>query len=212
MGRISVVIADQYPVVLKRLSTVLGTQPDFTVVARCADKKTLIEAIRIFTPDIAIVDISMPGIGLREIHSIANPKRSTRVVLFTAFGKEDELVALAEAGAYGFIAKDAEPELLVQSLRQVANGQRLLPLSGSGQAAREKSVRLLTERERQILRLVSEGLSNKEIGRRLNVTDGTIKVHLHNIFEKLLVSNRTALAAVYFNHGSGNQGKGPDHE
>jgi two-component system nitrate/nitrite response regulator NarL len=193
---------------LKGLSTVLGTQPDFTVVARCTDKKTLIEAIRIFTPDIVILDISMPGIGLREIQSIAN----SRVVLFTRSAKEDELVAWAAAGAYGSIAKNVEPEPLVQALRQVANGQRLLPLSGSGQAAREKSVRLLTERERQILRLVSEGLSNKEIGRRLKITDGTIKVHLHHIFEKLAVGNRTALAALYLNHGSENQGKEPDHE
>jgi two-component system, NarL family, nitrate/nitrite response regulator NarL len=193
MGCFSVIIADQYPVVLQGLGSVLGTQPDFTVVARCTDKKTLIEAIRIFTPDIAIVDISMPGIGSREIHSIANSKRSTRVVLFTASAKEDELVALAAAGAYGFIAKDAEPELLVQSLRQVANGQQLSPLSRSGRASRE-SVRLLTERERQIMRLVSEGLSNKEIARQLNISEGTIKVHLHHIFEKLAIKHRTALA------------------
>ena len=94
-------------------------------------------------------------------------------------------------------------------MRQVASGQKILQQPG-GDA--EKAITALTDRERQILRLVSEGLSNKEIGGRLSITDGTIKVHLHKIFEKLLVSNRTALAAVYFNHGSGNQGKEPDHE
>ena len=194
----SVLIADQYPVVLQGLSSVLGTLPDFTVVARCTDKETLIEAIRIFMPDIAILDISMPGIGWREIHSIANSKslgmRSTRVVLFTASAEEDKLVTLATAGAYGFIAKDAEPELLVQALRQVANGQRLLPLSRSGRASTERNARLLTERERQIMRWVSEGLSNKEIARQLNISEGTIKVHLHHIFEKLAIKHRTALA------------------
>jgi two-component system nitrate/nitrite response regulator NarL len=196
----SVLIADQYPVVLQGLSSVLGTLPDFTVVARCTDKETLIEAIRIFMPDIAILDISMPGIGWREIHSIANSKslgmRSTRVVLFTASAEEDKLVTLATAGAYGFIAKDAEPELLVQALRQVANGQRLLPLSRSGRASTERNARLLTERERQIMRWVSEGLSNKEIARQLNISEGTIKVHLHHIFEKLAIKHRTALAAL----------------
>jgi len=196
----SVLIADQYPVVLQGLSSVLGTLPDFTVVARCTDKETLIEAIRIFMPDIAILDISMPGIGWREIHSIANSKslgmRSTRVVLFTAPAAEDKLVTLATAGAYGFIAKDAEPELLVQALRQVANGQRLLPLSRSGRASTGRNARLLTERERQIMRWVSEGLSNKEIARQLNISEGTIKVHLHHIFEKLAIKHRTALAAL----------------
>ena len=196
----SVLIADQYPVVLQGLSSVLGTLPDFTVVARCTDKETLIDAIRIFMPDIAILDISMPGIGWREIHSIANSKslgmRSTRVVLFTASAEEDKLVTLATAGAYGFIAKDAEPELLVQALRQVANGQRLLPLSRSGRASTERNARLLTERERQIMRWVSEGLSNKEIARQLNISEGTIKVHLHHIFEKLAIKHRTALAAL----------------
>src|SRR6516162_536993 len=196
----STLIADQYPVVLQGLSSVLGTLPDFTVVARCTDKETLIEAIRIFMPDIAILDISMPGIGWREIHSIANSKslgmRSTRVVLFTASAEEDKLVTLATAGAYGFIAKDAEPELLVQALRQVANGQRLLPLSRSGRASTERNARLLTERERQIMRWVSEGLSNKEIARQLNISEGTIKVHLHHIFEKRAIKHRTALAAL----------------
>jgi two-component system nitrate/nitrite response regulator NarL len=126
---------------LQGLSSVLGTQPDFTVVARCTDRNTLIAAMRIFTPDIVILDISMPGIGWREIHSIANSKslvtRSTRVVLFAASG-EDELIAFAAAGAHGFIAKDAEPELLVQALRRVANGQRVLPLSRSGGQPGEK--------------------------------------------------------------------------
>ena len=199
MGSFDVIIADRYPVVLQGLSSVLGTQPDFTVVARCTDRNSLIEAMRIFTPDIAILDISMPGIGGREIHSIANSKsrftRSTRVVLFTASVEKDKLVELAAAGAYGFIAKDAEPELLVQALRQVANGQRLLTLSRSGRADRGKNVRLLTERERQIIRLVSEGLSNKEIAHKLNISKGTIKVHLHHIFEKLAIKHRTALAA-----------------
>jgi two-component system, NarL family, nitrate/nitrite response regulator NarL len=197
MGSFSVIIADRYPVVLLGLSSVLATQPDFTVVARCTERNTLIEAMRIFVPDIVILDISMPGIGWREIHSIANSKgtRSARVVVFTASAEEDEMVALAAAGAYGFIAKDAEPELLVQALRQVAHGQRLSPLFRSGRAAREKNVRLLTERERQIMRLVSEGLSNKEIARELNVAEGTIKVHLHHVFEKLAIKHRTALAA-----------------
>jgi two-component system nitrate/nitrite response regulator NarL len=111
----------------------------------------------------------------------------------------------AAAGAYGVILKDVAPETLVQSLQQVAAGHRLLPRLASEQAIpreqehvaiRENVLAVLTDRERQIMRLVSEGLSNKEIGRRLNLADGTIKVHLHNIYQKLEINNRTVLAAL----------------
>src|SRR5258705_357934 len=129
----------------------------------------------------------------------------TALLFFTASVEDRELIVSAAAGAYAVILKDVALEILVQSLRQVADGQRLLPQLPSDQAvSREKrniavtetALTVLTDRERQIMRLVSGGLSNKEIGRRLNITDGTIKVHLHNIFQKLEISNRTVLAAL----------------
>src|SRR5713101_1414866 len=189
------VIADRHPVVLQGLTSVLGAQNGLKVVACCSDGLSCIEAIRSLVPDIAILDISMPGLTGLEILTIANSEGlSTRLVFFTASVQDRELVISAEAGAYGVILKDVAPEILVQSLRQVADGQRLLPLPPSEQtgpreqrnvANTENVLSVLTDRERQIMRLVSEGLSNKEIGRRLNIVDGTIKVHLHNIFQKL---------------------------
>jgi two-component system, NarL family, nitrate/nitrite response regulator NarL len=203
----SVVIADRHPVVLRGLSSVLGTEPDFKIVARCSDGTSCMEAIRSLTPDIAILDISMPGLTGLQILSITNSESlSTRLVFFTASVEDRELVISATAGAYSVILKDVAPEILVQSLRQVAEGQRLLPLHSTGHAvAREEQrngaiaenvLTVLTARERQIMHLVSEGLSNKEIGRRLNIADGTIKVHLHHIYQKLEISNRTVLAAL----------------
>jgi DNA-binding NarL/FixJ family response regulator len=118
----------------------------------------------------------------------------------------------AAAGAYGVILKDVAPEILVQSLRQVAAGQRLLSLPLSAPAVTwaqrnvaiaENVLTVLTDRERQITSLVSEGLSNKEIGRRLNIADGTIKVHLHHIYQKLEISNRVVLAALAISHNDG---------
>jgi DNA-binding NarL/FixJ family response regulator len=152
----------------------------------------------------------MPGLTGLEILAIANSENlPTRLVFFTASIEDRELVMSATAGAYGVIPKDVTPESLVQSLRQVADGQRLLPLPSSDQAvSRERGnvaisenvLTVLTDRERQIMALVSEGLSNKEIGRRLNIADGTIKVHLHHIFQKLEISNRTVLAALAISH------------
>src|ERR1700730_10466955 len=206
----SVVIADRNPVVLQGLTKLLGAQSGFKVVACCSDGTNCIEAIRSLAPDIAILDMSMPGLTGLEILAIVNSESlTTRLVFFTASIEHHELVISAAAGAYGVIIKDVSPEVLLQSLRQVADGQRLLPLLSSDlEPAREQSdiagqenvLAVLTERERQIMRLVSEGLSNKEIGRRLNITDGTIKVHLHNIYQKLEINNRTVLAALAISH------------
>ena len=199
----SVVIADRHPVVLQGMMKALGAEGGFEVVASCSDGRSCIEAIRNLLPDIAILDISMPGLTGLEILTIANSESlSTRLVFFTASIEDRELVMSAAAGAYGIIPKDVELEILVRSLRQVADGQRLLPLPSPDQAEQrniavsDNALTVLTDRERQIMRLVSEGLSNKEIGRRLNISDGTIKQHLHHIYQKLEISNRTVLAAL----------------
>jgi RNA polymerase sigma factor (sigma-70 family) len=201
MRCINVLIADRYPVVVEGLRKVLGAQHNFKIVACCSDGMSCIEAIRSLRPDIAILDISMPGLtGLEILRIVSSEGFSTRVVFFTASVEDRELVM--SAAAYGIILKDATPEFLVKSLQQVADGQRLLPLPSSDQVSREQSavmenaLTVLTDREHQIMCLVSEGLSNKEIGRRLNISDGTIKVHLHHIYEKLEIRNRTALAAL----------------
>jgi two-component system nitrate/nitrite response regulator NarL len=211
MSCTSVVMADRHPVVLQGLTNVLGAESSFKIVASCRDGTSCIEAIRRLVPDIAILDISMPGLTGLEILAIANSENlPTRLVFFTASIEDRELVMSAAAGAYGVITKDVTPEILVQSLRQVADGQRLLPLPSPDQAVSrdrgniaitENVLTVLTDRERQIMALVSEGLSNKEIGRRLNIADGTIKVHLHHIFQKLEISNRTVLAALAISHG-----------
>ena len=201
MRCVNVLVADRYPVVVQGLRKVLGAQHNFKIVACCSDGISCVEAIRCLRPDIAILDISMPGLTGLEILGIVNSEGfSTRVVFFTASVEDRELVM--SATAYGIILKDATPEFLVKSLQQVADGQRLLPRPSSDQLSREEialtgnALTMLTDREHQIMCLVSGGLSNKEIGRRLNISDGTIKVHLHHIYEKLEISNRTALAAL----------------
>lgn len=209
----SVVIADRHPVVLQGLMKVLEAQPDFRVVACCIDGTSCIEAMRSLMPDIAILEISMPELTGQEILAIANSENlATRLVFFTASIDGHELAMAAVDGGYSIILKDATPEILVQTLRRVANGQKLLPQLSSDQATPRSQTKIalsrdalavLTDRERQIMRLVSEGLSNKAIGRRLNIADGTIKQHLHHIYQKLEINNRTVLAALAISH--------PDH-
>lgn len=210
MSCTSVVIADRHPVVLQGLTSVLEAQNGFKVVACCSNGMSCIEAIRNLTPDIAIIDIAIPGLTGLEIITIANSEGlSTRIVFFSAVVEDRQLALSAAAGAYGVILKDVPLETLVQSLREIATGQRLLPLPSVNHVipSEQKSIPIaesvltaLTERERQIMRLVSEGLSNKQIGRRLSIADGTIKQHLHHIYQKLEISNRTVLAALAISH------------
>ncbi|HKO19492.1 MAG TPA: response regulator transcription factor [Acidobacteriaceae bacterium] len=204
MGYISVVIADRQPVVLQGLRKLLDESP-FRVVASCTDAVSCIEAIRKLKPQIAILGTSMPGLtGLEVLAIVKSESLPTRLVFFTGSLEQYELLRSAATGAHGVILKEVAPEALLDSLNQIALGQRLprrsaeqaQALQRSNVALREKVMALLTDRERQIMRLVSEGLSNKAIGRRLNIADGTIKVHLHNIFQKLEINNRTLLAAL----------------
>jgi len=117
----SVVVADRHPVVLQGMMKALGTEGGFDVVAACSDGRSCIEAIRNLVPDIAILDISMPGLTGLEILTIANSESlSTRLVFFAASIEDRELFMSAAAGAYGIIPKDVELEILVRSLRQVA--------------------------------------------------------------------------------------------
>ena len=203
MPSTSVVIADRHPMVLYGLSSVLAAHQDFNVLACCRDGASCIEALRTLAPDVIILDVSLPGASWLEIISTINSESpGTRPVFFTALEEGGELIKSAAVAGYSIIPKDATPDVLMQSLRQIAEGKRLIPVLSEQAVAREQSAVIehalttLTERERQIMQLVSEGLSNKDIGRRLNITDGTIKVHLHHIFQKLEISNRTVLAAL----------------
>src|SRR6185312_14762066 len=170
-------------------------------VAHCRDGESCLSAIRGLVPDVAIIDMLIPGVA--ALVKFSSEHAATRLVFFAPSVEDSDLRTLAAAGAHAVVPTDIDPDALVQILRKVADGQRLLPEPSSGKPAlREESavadeaLTALTDRERQIMRLVSEGLSNKEIGRRLDTADGTIKVHLHNIFQKLDISNRTALAAL----------------
>jgi len=200
------VIADRHPIVLHGLTSVFATQRGFEIVASCGDGASCVEAIRNLVPDVAIVDDALPDLTWSEILAIAVAENlSTRLVFFTASVEHGDLVAATAAGACSVIAKHAMPEMLMQSLRQLADGGNLLPRPSSelvlsrkerDGAVVENSLAVLTDREREIMRLVSVGLPNKAIARRLNISQGTIKVHLHHIYQKLEINNRTVLAAL----------------
>ncbi len=174
MGCVTVVITDHLPIVLEGLKNVLGAQHDFKVVARCSDGTSCIEAIQSLLPDLAIIDVLMPdriGLEMLAIASIEN--LSTRLVFFYSSVADRESIIAAAARAYSVILTDVAPKIVDANV-----------------------LTALTQREREIMDLVSEGLSNKAIARRLNISDGTIKVHLHHIYQKLEINNRTVLTRL----------------
>jgi two-component system, NarL family, nitrate/nitrite response regulator NarL len=200
---VSIVIADRHPVVLYGLLAMLRPEGDFNVLASCHDGATCIRSIRNLCPDLALLDISQPSpIGYEVFAAVKGEQLSTRVVYLSSSSDARDAAGAIANGAYGIIPKDAAPHLLVGLLRQVASGMRLaLPLPGTWDAHgngacgwSEGLPGILTQREGEIMRLVCAGLSNKEIGRELNISDGTIKIHLHHIYQKLAINNRTALA------------------
>ncbi|WP_338314189.1 LuxR C-terminal-related transcriptional regulator [Bradyrhizobium sp. TM239] len=203
--RIRLLIVDRQPIVLQGLKSVLGVQQDFDVVASCSDGTSCLEAIRNLTPDVTLVADNLPDLTVPEILAIAKAENlSTRLVLFTESEADRDLAAAIAAGASSVISKHASSDTMLRLLRlmterSVSREQSDLLPAGEG-ADRggkvETMLELLTHRERQIVRLVSEGMSNKEIARQLNVSPGTVKVHLYNIFQKLEITNRTVLATL----------------
>jgi two-component system, NarL family, nitrate/nitrite response regulator NarL len=201
---IRIVIADDHPVVLEGLGNLIASDANFALLASCPDGEQCLRAIRHFTPDIAVVDMAMPIMnGLEVLAGVIAERLSTRVVFLAASFKSSEIVAAAEGGAFGIMLKDTDPEAVLHCLREVAAGRRWLPPEliehavSSRDRRSERAARfddILTEREQQIMFLVAEGLANKEIAERLGVSEGTVKIHLHNTYKKLPVSNRTALA------------------
>jgi DNA-binding NarL/FixJ family response regulator len=203
---ISIVLADDHPVVLHGLADVLRSNADMKVVAVCSDGTTALEAIRKSSPNVAVLDVLMPGLsGIDVLESITADGLPTKVVILTATASDGQLLRAIAGGAQGLVLKEEALTDLVQCVRAVAGGRPWLPSAlvnaalereTGRRSATERLTHLLTTRERQIILLVAEGLSNKAVGRRLDLSEGTVKIHLHNVYQKLQVNNRTSLAAL----------------
>jgi DNA-binding NarL/FixJ family response regulator len=199
---ISVVVADDHPIVLDGLVGVFRMHRDLNVVAACSEGLAAVQAIHEFRPDVAVLDVAMPGMsGLDILSIISSHAYETKVIFLTAFVSDRQLLTAIAHGARGLVLKDAAADNIVNCVRNVAAGQKWIP-TNIVRAALEREegrrdlIEKLTIRERQIILLISEGVSNKEIGRQLNLAEGTVKAHLHHIYSKLEVANRTALNAL----------------
>jgi len=200
---IRLVLADDHPLILDALESRFRLEHDFQVLACCANGEETLQALRHHRPDVLILDIRMPGKdGLAVLRELQQEKLPTRVVLLTAAVDEDAVLEAIRLGVGGVVLKEMAPRLLVECVRKVHAGQQWLERRSVGRAL-DKLLRreagahelagALTRREIEIVRMVATGLRNKEIAEKLFITEGTVKTHLHHIYEKLHMDSRLAL-------------------
>jgi DNA-binding NarL/FixJ family response regulator len=199
-----IVLADDHRIVLEGLAQLFSLEGDVDVVARCIDGEEAEEAVERLDPDVLVADVRMPKMtGVELLQKLRERGSRTRVVLLTADIREDEVLTAVRLGVGGIILKEAAPRALVQCVRAVASGKQWLDQRTvqsavdkvlRREAALEKVRGMLTRREVEIVKMVATGLKNREIGEKLFISEGTVKIHLHTIYEKLGVSGRVELS------------------
>ena len=201
---VRLILVDDHPIVLQGLQQLLQRQPDFTVTAACQNADEALAAIQREPPDVLLLDLRMPGTtGLEFLRRLGDQGLSCRTVLLTAAIEDAEVIEAVRLGVCGLVMKDSTPDTLVDCVRRVHEGGQCMDHEIVNKAFRsaldrETAVReaALTPREIELVRMVAEGLRNKAIATRLSISEGTVKVHLHNIYEKLGVDGRLELTLV----------------
>jgi DNA-binding NarL/FixJ family response regulator len=200
---IRLVLADDHPIILNGLENLFRTEKEFEVLACCIDGIETMQAVRKHQPDVLILDIRMPKKnGMDVAREIQKEKLPTRVVLLTAELDEVEFLEAIRLGVKGIVLKEMAPQMLLKCIRKVHAGEQWMEMRSAKQVLekmlrQEAGVRevaaVLTHQEMTIVKMIGGGLRNKEIADKLHISEGTVKTHLHNIYEKLNVDSRLAL-------------------
>lgn len=213
-------LADDEPLTRAGVRAVLGADPEFEVVGEAADGRAAVELAQAHRPDVVLLDIMMPGMdGLAAAAEIRRTVPDTGVIMLTTFSEDEHIARAFDGGASGFLLKSGDPRELFAGIRAVAEGAAYLSpkiahwairrLGGereTGATRARELVARLTDREREVLALVGAGLPNAEIGRRLHVVEGTVKVFVGSILRRLEVPNRVRAAIIAFEAGLVGQG------
>ncbi len=211
MEHITILLVDDHAIVRKGIHAVLKLQPDFTVVGEAESGEVAVRLASELVPDVVVLDLVMPGIGgVEATRQIRRASPQTQIVILTSFHDDGNIFPALRAGALSYILKDVDPDELVETIRKAAHGESVLnsrvtarvmqDLRGAGRETPNLFTDL-SERELEVLRLLSEGLSNATIAEKLVISEKTVKRHVSNILSKLHMLDRTQAAVLAWKQG-----------
>jgi DNA-binding NarL/FixJ family response regulator len=202
---IRVLLAEDHPVVRAGLERLLSTAEDVEVVGAASDGSEAVTLASEHQPDVVLMDLSMPSMnGIDATKEIVGANESVQVVVLTSFEDREQIEAALDAGAIGYLLKDAEPEDVIRGVRDAARGESPFAPKVARTLVRARAERPeahLSERELEVLRCVAKGLPNKLIARNLGISEKTVKAHLTRVFQQIGVSDRTQAALWAREHG-----------
>lgn len=206
---IRVMLVDDHAVVRGGLAQLVGAAGDMEVVGSAADGTEAVAVARTERPDVILMDLQMPGMdGVAATRAILAEEPAAQVVVLTSYSDGERIIGALDAGAVGYLLKDADPEDILEGIRAVSRGESPLHpraarelLTSRRSSPGEERLPQLTGREVEVLRLVRQGLANKQIARRLGISERTVKAHLTSVFQRLDVADRTQAALWAERHG-----------
>lgn len=205
MPTIRILIADDHPVVRKGMRAMLETEPDLEVIGEAKNGAEAVEQYRQMAPDVVLMDLVMPGVdGIEAIQQIRAADPRARIMVLTSFTSDEKVFAAIRAGAAGYMLKDSDPDDLLRAIHQVYRGESSLHpaiahkvLAELAHPAESKpQVETLTEREKEVLSYIAQGMNNNQIAEKLVVSRATVHSHVNRILTKLQLDSRTQ-AALY---------------
>ncbi|AUZ33455.1 DNA-binding response regulator [Arthrobacter sp. PGP41] len=200
MSAITVLLVDDHLVVRSGLRALLGTQPDLEVVGEAASGEEAVERVQEHSPAVVVMDLAMgSGMdGIEAIRKIRQRNSGQAILVFTTYDSDADIVRAVDAGAMGYLLKDAAPEEIFAAIRGAVQGKSVMspPVASRLFQQLRNPEEILTPREAELLSLLTEGLSNRELGRRLFISEATVKTHLAHIYAKLGVDTRAAAIAT----------------
>ena len=199
---IRVLIVDDHSIIRQGLATIINRDPEMTVIAQAEDGQQAINLFREYQPDVTLMDLRMPQMaGVEAITAICAEFKSARIVVVTTYDGDEDIYRGLQAGAKGYLLKDAKPNELLSAIRTIHGGQQYIPPSVGAKLVQRMSNPELSERELEVLRLMAQGMSNLDISSALSIGESTVKSHVNRILSKLGVNDRTQAVIVAVRRG-----------
>lgn len=199
---IRILIVDDHPVVRAGLASMLGTQPGISVVGSASSGEEALDLVSRAEPEIILLDLRMPGMnGIETIRALKARGSNARIIILTSFETDEDVYRAVEAGAHGYLLKNTSEACMLEAIRAVHTNQRYFPPAIAAKLVERIARVTLTARENEALELLAKGLTNKQIGLALHISEHTARNHVNSILEKLGVSDRTEAVITALQQG-----------